>query len=47
VIHFSFLADSSGIIEEVGISTVKPNMAGFDQIETMFKLPVKNISQDQ
>jgi hypothetical protein len=44
MIHVAFLADSGVVIKEVSIGTVKPNMAGFDQIETAFELPVKNIS---
>jgi len=44
-IRFVLLYGSSVIIKEVCISTVKPNIAGFDQLETTFEL--RNISQNQ
>jgi hypothetical protein len=45
-IRFAFLAGSGVVVEEVSIGTVKPNMAGLDQIETRsrIELPVKNIN---
>ena len=43
-IRFAFLS-GSGIVIEVSISTVEPNMAGFDQLETTFELPARNISK--
>ena len=37
---------SSGIVvENVGITTIKPNIASFDQLEATFELQVENISQ--
>ena len=45
-IHFGFLSGSGVVIEEVSIGTIKPNVAGFDQLETTFKLPVMNISKN-
>jgi len=44
-IRFVFLSSSS-IIIEVSISTVEPNMAGFDQLKTTFELPARNISKN-
>jgi len=47
VIRFAFLSSSGGgIVVEVAIETIKPNVAGFDQLETTFKLPVTNISKN-
>ena len=47
VIHFVFLSSSGIIIEEVSISAIKPHiLAGFDELEIMFKLPASNISKN-
>ena len=37
-ICFALLSGSSVVIKEVCIGTVKPNIAGFDQLETTFEL---------
>ena len=44
-IRFAFLSGSS-IVIEVGIGTIKPNMASFDQLKTTFELPARNINKN-